>query len=67
MQQLELFPNDWKTFAMSISSDQLEKLRERGYSDVWFTLHEIRRLVIRAEAEQNYFERKLNKLYKQLN
>ena len=67
MQQLELFPNDWKTFAMLISSDQLAKLYERGYHDVWLALREIRSLVLKAEAEQNYFERKLNKLYKQLN
>jgi hypothetical protein len=67
MQQLELFPNDWKTFAMSISRDQLAKLYERGYHDVWLALNEIRNLVLKAEAEQNYFESKLKKLYKQLN
>jgi hypothetical protein len=67
MTQLQLFPNDWKTFALSLSSDQLQKLYERGYDDVYYALREIRSLIHKSEAEQKYFERKLNKLYEHLN
>jgi hypothetical protein len=67
MTQLQLFPNDWKVFALSLSHEQLDNLYARGYDDVYYALCEIRKLIHRSEAEQRFFEKKLNKLYEHLN
>ena len=64
--QLQLFPNDWKTFAMSISRKQLDDLRDCGQDDIYYVLTEIRKLTRMAEASNRQFERRIETVLRYL-